>query len=204
MSERQRGRTSEWVVSLGAGLATGVVGLGISADARGAAVFGVIVFLAMVGLARLRASRRGTAFWTIALISWLAYLTVELTRLGGLGIRAGQHVPLAFVDWSWFALPVLLGLEWLASTDANTTRSGSGELGAVLTLWVLLLAPMVWLSRFAIDVGGGPLHTPLAMWSGDLLVLPAPIVLSAWGIRRGMRAPPNAARTEPQAAKGSS
>jgi hypothetical protein len=122
---------------------------------------------------------------------------MTLVQCGGLGIRAGQHVPLAFVEWSWFALPILIGLEWMGSIDANETRRGYGEASVALALWVLLPAPMVWLSRFAIDVGGGPLHTPATRWISYLLVLPAPIVLSAWGLSRGLRTPSDPMRMEP-------
>jgi hypothetical protein len=46
----RNGQISGWRIPLGVGLVAGLLGFGVSPDVRGAAVFAVIVFTAMVGL----------------------------------------------------------------------------------------------------------------------------------------------------------
>jgi hypothetical protein len=133
--------------------------------------FGVVTLFSRVG------SRGLAALWALLLLLWFGNLLDALVRHGH-AFEAGRHLPEPAAAWIALACPLLL------STAVATGNGAEAKLWVVISISLLLFAPLAYLAPIAVDVGGSPLQSDGLVWAIILWAGPGPILLAGWVVRR--------------------
>lgn len=175
VSERADLKRGAWAGLLWS-VAFGLLGLSTTLPPAELLVSSAVGFV-VVTLASMVGSRGLAALWALLLLLWFANLLDGLVTHGQV-VEAGRYLPEQAAGWLLLSCPLLL------STAVMTRKGIEPKLWVALGASLTLFAPLAYLARFAVDVGGSPLRLDGLAWAVFLIVAPAPILLSGWVIGR--------------------
>lgn len=133
-----------------------------------------IVLAAIVLGAALLAGRWGfVGVWIVSLGIWLV----------AVGTQGTESLHERFTVWSAITFPLLFSTEFFLRTANNQQRTAQG-FAFIGIVWLLLVIGSSYLARYAPDVGMTPRQNRITALLAPLLLLPAPLILSWWSIRR--------------------